>query len=140
MQARYWNWFFDSWRLDIRSNILAVWCDEYVMVHYNNDNNAYYRVVNAQKFETIEHNTVWISTFFYTRNPFSYSFFEMFICIYSVRGETDQLPTKYIPIYHLLRTKCLHFCLHIDWNPYSTFNKCNCFPYGEEKFDTVMDW
>ena len=24
-------------------------------------------------------------------------------------------------IYNLLRSKCLHVCLQIDWNPYSTF-------------------
>ena len=29
---------------------------------------------------------------------------------------------KYIQIYHLLPANVLHFCLHIDWNPYSTFN------------------
>ena len=22
---------------------------------------------------------------------------------------------------HLLRSKCLHLCLHVDWSPYSTF-------------------
>ena len=91
MQARYWNWFFDSWRLDLKTNILALWCGEYVMIHYNNDNNAYCRAVNAQKFETIEHNTVLISTLLYTRNPYSYSHFEIFICICSIRGEIDQI-------------------------------------------------
>ena len=29
---------------------------------------------------------------------------------------------RYIEIYNVLRTKCLHVCLHIDWRPYSTFN------------------
>ena len=42
----------------LRSPILEVWCDEDVMIHYNNDNNAYCSVVNAQIFETREHNTV----------------------------------------------------------------------------------
>ena len=38
------------------------------MILYNNDNNAYCSAVNAQNFETREHNTVEISTFLYTRN------------------------------------------------------------------------
>ena len=41
-----------------RSPFLEVWCGEDIMIHYNNDNNAYYWAVNAQNFETIEHNTV----------------------------------------------------------------------------------
>ena len=49
--------------------------------------------VNAQKFATIEHNTVLTSLFLYTRNPYSYSHFEIFICIYSIRGEIDQIST-----------------------------------------------
>ena len=49
-QSRYWNWLFDSWRLHIRSHILAAWCDEYVMIPYNNNNNAYCRAVNAETF------------------------------------------------------------------------------------------
>ena len=32
------------------SHILAAWCDEYVMIHYNNNNNAYCRAVNAETF------------------------------------------------------------------------------------------
>ena len=27
-------------------------------------------------------------------------------------------------MYNLLRTKCLHVCLHIDWNLYCTFKPC----------------
>ena len=42
----------------------------------------------------------------------------MVICIYSVMGDIDQNVSKYIQLYHLQRTKCLH----IDGNPYSTFN------------------
>ena len=61
------------------------------MIHYNNDNNAYCSAVNAQKFETREHNTVEISTFVCTRNLYSYSYLEIFICIYSVRGEIDHI-------------------------------------------------
>ena len=38
--------------------ILEVWCDEDVMIHYNNDNNGYCSAVNAQNVETREHNTV----------------------------------------------------------------------------------
>ena len=56
-QMIYWNWFFDFWSLRLQSPILEVWCDENVMIHYNNDNNAYCWAVNAKKFETIEHNT-----------------------------------------------------------------------------------
>ena len=57
-QTMYRNWFFYFWRLRLRSPILELWCDEDVMINYNNDNNAYCRAVNAQKFEIIEHNTV----------------------------------------------------------------------------------
>ena len=38
--------------------MLAVWCDEHVMIHYNSSNNAYCREVNAQTFETIQCNSV----------------------------------------------------------------------------------
>ena len=78
----------------LKSPILEVWCDEDVMTYYNNDNNAYCSAVNAQNFETREHNTVKISTFLYTRNLYSYSHLEIFICIYSVRGEIDQISTN----------------------------------------------
>ena len=92
------------------------------MIHYNSNNNAYCRAVNAETFQTIEHNPVWISILLYTRNPYSYSHSEIVICIYSVRGDIDQISTNTSQLYHLQRTNCLHFCLHIDWNPYSTFN------------------
>ena len=64
------------------------------MIHYNNDNNAYCSAVNAQKFSTREHNTVYISTFVYTKNLYFYSHLEIFICIFSVRGEIDQISTN----------------------------------------------
>ena len=64
------------------------------MIHYNNDNNAYCSTVNAKKFETGEHGTVHIRTFLYTRNLYSYSHLDIFICIYSVRGEIDQTSTN----------------------------------------------
>ena len=64
------------------------------MIHYNNDNNAYCSAVKAKKFETREHNTVLISTFLHTTNLYSYSHLEIFICIYSVRGEIDQTSTN----------------------------------------------
>ena len=64
------------------------------MIHYNNDNNAYCSAINAQTFEKREHNTVKISTFLYTRNLYSYSYLEIFICMYSVRGEIDQISTN----------------------------------------------
>ena len=66
-QSRYWNRFFDCWRLHLRRHILAAWCDEYVMIHYNRNNNAYCRAVNAETFQTIEHNPVWISIYSYTQ-------------------------------------------------------------------------
>ena len=93
-QSRYWNWFFDSWRLHHRRHILAAWCDEYVMIHHNRNNNAYCRVVNAETFQTIEHNPVWISILLYARNPYSYSHFEIVIWIYSVRCDIDQMSTN----------------------------------------------
>ena len=40
-----------------------------------------------KRFETL-------CTLLYTRNPFSYSHFEIFICMYSVRGEIDQISTN----------------------------------------------
>ena len=57
-QTTYRNWLFYFWRLRLKSPILEVWCDEDVMIHYNNDNNAYCRAVNAHNCETIKHNTV----------------------------------------------------------------------------------
>ena len=80
--------------LTIRSPILGIWCVEDVMIHYNNDNNAYCSTVNAKKIETTEHNAVWISTFLQTRNLYSYSHLEIFIWIYSVRGEIYQISTN----------------------------------------------
>ena len=64
------------------------------MIHYNKNNNAYCSAVNDQNFETREHNTVQISTFLHTRNLCFYSHFEIFICIYNVRGEIDQISTN----------------------------------------------
>ena len=64
------------------------------MTHYNNDNNEYCWAVNAKTFETMQHNTVSISALLYTRNPYSYSHFEIFICIYSARGEIHQISTN----------------------------------------------
>ena len=64
------------------------------MIHYNNNNNAYCSAVNAQNFETREHDTVYKSTFLYIRNLYSYSHLETFICIYSVRAEIDQISTN----------------------------------------------
>ena len=116
-QSRYWNRFFDSWRLHLRRHILAAWCDEYVMIHYNSNNNAYCRAVNAETFQTIEHNPVWISILLYTRNTYSYSHFEIVICIYSVRGDINQMstntssyticsaPNVYIFVYILIETR-----------------------------------
>ena len=111
-----------------------VWCDEYVMIHYNNDNNAYCRAVSAQKFETVEHNTVWISTLLLTLLAIAiHSYtqethilihilkYSSAIIVLGVRLTKYQQIIKYIHIYHLLRSKCLHVCLHTDWNPYSTF-------------------
>ena len=50
--------------------------------------------VNAETFQTIEHNPVRISILLYTKNPHSYSHFEIVICIYSVRGDIDQMLTN----------------------------------------------
>ena len=38
--------------------------------------------------------TALISTFLYTRNLFSYSHLEIIICVYSARGEIDQISTN----------------------------------------------
>ena len=64
------------------------------MIHYNSNNSAYCRAVNAGTFQTIGHNLVWINILLYTRNPYSYSHFEIVICIYSVRGDIDQMSTN----------------------------------------------
>ena len=86
------------------------------MIHYTNDNNAYCSAVNAQNFEAREHNIVQISTFLHTRNLYSYSYLEIFKCIYSVRGEFDQMsadtssyticsaPNVYMFVYILIET------------------------------------
>ena len=87
------------------------------MIHYNRNNNAYCRAVNAETFQTKEHNPVRISILLYTRNPYSYSHFEIVICIYSVRGDIDQVstnafscticsaPNVYIFVYILIETR-----------------------------------
>ena len=64
------------------------------MIHYNSNNNAYCGAVNAETFQTIEHNPVRISILLRTRNPYSYSHFEIVICIYTVRGDIDQMSTN----------------------------------------------
>ena len=64
------------------------------MIYHNNDNNAYCSAVNTQNRETRENNTIQISTFVYTRKVYSYSHLEIFICIYSVRGEINQISTN----------------------------------------------
>ena len=57
-------------------------------MHYNNDNNAYCRVVNAQN--CVEHNTLYINTQeTHKLYHIMYSHFEIFIYIYSARGEID---------------------------------------------------
>ena len=87
------------------------------MIHYNSNNNAYCRAVNAETFQTIEHNPVCISILLCTRNPYSYSHFEIVICIYLVRGDIGQMSTNtsryticstlnvYIFVYILIETR-----------------------------------
>ena len=87
------------------------------MIHYNNVNNAYCSAVNVHNVETREDNTVWISIFLHTRNLYSYSHLDIFICIYSVRGDIDQMstntssyticsaPNVYIFVYILIETR-----------------------------------
>ena len=41
-----------------------------------------------------DNRAVWISILLYTRNPYSYSHCEIFICIYSVRGDIDEMSTN----------------------------------------------
>ena len=64
------------------------------MIHYNNHNNAHCWAVNAQTFETIGHNIVQISTLLCTKKLYTYSYFEIFICMYNVTGEIDQISTN----------------------------------------------
>ena len=42
------------------------------MILYNNDNNAYCSAVNAQKFETGEHNTVYKLVHSYTQETYNF--------------------------------------------------------------------
>ena len=104
----------------LESSILGVWCVEDVMIHYNNDNNAYCSAVNAKKFETRKHNAVWISTFLQTTNLYSYSHLQIFIWLYSVRGEIYRISTNTL-IYTMCCALKVYVCLHIDWSPYYTF-------------------
>ena len=60
------------------------------MIHYNNNNNTYCSAVNAQSFDRRESKYIIVSTFLYTRNLYSYSHIEIFICFYSFSGEIDQ--------------------------------------------------
>ena len=93
-QTGYWSWFFNFWRLYLRMHILDIWCNEDIMIYYNNHNNSYCWTVNVRTFKTIEHNTVYINTLLHTRNPYCYSHFEIFICIYSIRDVLDQISTN----------------------------------------------
>ena len=64
------------------------------MIHYNTDNNAYCSAVNAQKFETREHKYS-INKYILKHKKATFLFtFRLFICIYSVRGEIDQMSTN----------------------------------------------
>ena len=105
------------------------------MILYNSNKNAYCRAINAETFETIEDNPVWISTLINTRNPYFYSHFEISICIYSVSGEIDQMSTNTSRYTTCCAANVYILCLHIDWKPYSTFqdvkvlhNDCSRFP------------
>ena len=111
-QSRYWNWFFDSWKLHLRRQILTAWCDEYVMIHYNSKPNAYCRAVNAETYQTMKHNPVWISILLYKRNPYSYSYFAIVVCIYSVRGAIDQMTTN-TPSYTICSAPIVYICVYI---------------------------
>ena len=51
------------------------------------------KLTNATKNITFFAKEV-ISTLLCTRNPYTYSYFEIFICVYSVRGENDQMSTN----------------------------------------------
>ena len=95
------------------------------MIHYNSNNNAYCRAVNTETFQTIQHNPVLISILLYTRNPYSYSHFEIIVCIYSVRGDIDKMSTNtpsyticsapivYIFVYILIETRIAPLNTHI---------------------------
>ena len=82
------------------------------MIHYNSNNNAYCRAVNAETFQTIQHNPVWISILLHTRNQYSYSHFEIIVCIYSVRGDIDQMSTN-TPRYTICSTPIVYIFVYI---------------------------
>ena len=82
------------------------------MIHYNSNNNAYCRAVNAETFQTIQHNPVLISILLYTRNPYSYSHFEIIVCIYSVRGDIDKMSTN-TPSYTICSSPIVYIFVYI---------------------------
>ena len=65
------------------------------MLCYNNVNNAHCWAVNDESFEKIEHKTVGllIGILLYTRKHIFILDFDIFIYIYSVRGEIYQIST-----------------------------------------------
>ena len=100
------------------------------MIHYNSNNHAYCRAVNVEMFQTIKHNPVCISILLCTRNPYSFSHFEIVICIYSVRGGIEQMstntsryticsaPNVYILVYILIETRIAPLIQKSEINAY----------------------
>ena len=98
------------------------------MIHYNRNNNAYCRAVNAETYQTIERNPVRISILFIHKKPIILFTFKIVICIDSVRRDIGQMstntssyiicsaPNVYILVYILIET------------PYSTFKADLCHP------------
>ena len=64
------------------------------MILYNNDNNAYCSAVNTQNFETREHKYSINKYILIHKKPIICLHLEIFICIYSVRGDIDQISTN----------------------------------------------
>ena len=69
----------------------------------------------------MEHDTVLISTLLCTRNPYTYSYFEISICIYSVRGENDQMSTNTFRYSTCCAANVYIFAYIFIWGPYITF-------------------
>ena len=72
--------------MSICISVLLVWISIKMFNHCS--------AINAQNFQTREHKYSMNNYILKHKKPFSYSHSEIIICIYSVRGEIDQISTN----------------------------------------------